>query len=418
MIRKRPPAPTRVPRTSPYAGVPLAAGFIAVLCAAPLQADDDLDSAPVALPGVNVAIVADGIPLRIRLVAERIAERGLAGVGPGQIVGVQFDDALFNQSVFGPRLTAAGVRAALNARLAQHIAATDFACGLTAAQKQKLELAGRGDIAHFFWRVEEFRLKPQKFQVREEHTAQDEMCEWASAAAREIQRLRRDYQFGIFDDGSLFGRIRATSLTATQGPRYELVRDIEHLGGKIGPRPRERSAGTLTEVRLSATRIDDAGLIRLSQVKTLGSLLLDDTTITDAGLEALSGLVNLTSLRLDGTKITDAGLVHLQALNRLEYLHLGGTSITGAGFVHLQGLKNLQDLYMGETRFSDAALAHLRSLTALEHLSLSDTRITAAGLRNLVPLTRLKRLFLIGSEIPAASAAELNRSLPALTIIR
>jgi hypothetical protein len=413
-----------------------------VLCAAPLQADDDLDSAPVALPGVNVAIVADGIPLRIRLVAERIAERGLAGVGPGQIVGVQFDDALFNQSVFGPRLTAAGVRAALNARLAQHIAATDFACGLTAAQKQKLELAGRGDIAHFFWRVEEFRLKPQKFQVREEHTAQDEMCEWASAAAREIQRLRRDYQFGIFDDGSLFGRIRATSLTATQGPRYELVRDIEHLGGKIGPRPRERGAGTLTEVRLSATRIDDAGLIRLSQVKTLGSLLLDDTTITDAGLahlndmqdleildlrktpitdaglEALSGLVNLTSLRLDGTKITDAGLVHLQALNRLEYLHLGGTSITGAGFVHLQGLKNLQDLYMGETRFSDAALAHLRSLTALEHLSLSDTRITAAGLRNLVPLTRLKRLFLIGTEIPAASAAELNRSLPALTIIR
>ena len=387
-------------------------------------------------------LVRGGVPLYVTLFAEHLAEKGLDGVQPGQIVLVQFESFMLDQSVFGARLTDAGARAALNARLGQQIAELDIACGLTAGQKQKLELAGRGDIVHFFWRLDEFRRKPHKFQVRADRAAEPELMEWADHAAGNIQRLQSDYQGAVFAAGSLFARIRTTALTVTQGAHFEVVDDIRQLGGKITARPREHGAGILTEVRLSATRIDNQVLQRLAHVKALDSLLLDDTSIgdaalahlkdmkglenldlrktriTDAGLEVLAGLTNLRSLRLEGTKVTDAGLVHLKALTHLEYLHLGNTSITGGGLVHLLALTELHELYLGDTRVDDEALAHLRGLAALEHLSLSDTDVTSAGLPSLKGLSRLQRLFLIGTDVTAASAAELKQALPKLTIIR
>ena len=55
-------------------------------------------------------------------------------------------------------------------------------------------------------------------------------------------------------------------------------------------------------------------------------------------------LVNLKSLYLNETKVTDAGLVHLKELKKLEVLFLNDTKVTDAGAKELQ--KSLPDCYI------------------------------------------------------------------------
>jgi hypothetical protein len=88
-------------------------------------------------------------------------------------------------------------RGRLNDHLTRRIRAAERAKPLTTAQKQKLQLAGQGDIKRFFDRVEE---KRQEFErVR----ADLNKC---GAFVRELRPLRREYVTGPFDEGSLFAK--------------------------------------------------------------------------------------------------------------------------------------------------------------------------------------------------------------------
>ena len=71
-------------------------------------------------------------------------------------------DDLLDQWVFQRDRDAAGARKRLDAQLALQVEAIDRACALTDAQKQKLRLAGRGDIRRFFDRYEAVK---QRFQL-------------------------------------------------------------------------------------------------------------------------------------------------------------------------------------------------------------------------------------------------------------
>jgi hypothetical protein len=418
------------------------ASLVAGFWAATRSAGDEFEEPAPVRQAVAFTTVIDNVRVVGTLVSESPANDGFEGAAAVHVLHVGINDAAFDKLVYGPQFTAGGARARLKVLLALKIAAMDSACGLTDRQKRKLELAGHGDIAQLFHRVDEQRPKLEQIRIDDPQTAGEKFIKWSREVALEIQPLRDAFKSGPFGDGSLFSRIRKRFLSADQQALCALVDRIDRLAGKISARARDGGADSLTEIRLSAATIDEETLACLSQATPLGSLLLDDSTITDAGtarlkelknleildlrntritdagLESIAGLTNLRSLRLDGTKVTDAGLVYLKPLCRLEYLHLGNTRITGAGLAHLQGLTNLQDFYLGDTRVEDAALPHLRGLSALEHLSLSDTRITSAGLTHLSGLSRLQRLFLIGTDVTAASAAELNRSLPRLTIIR
>jgi hypothetical protein len=100
--------------------------------------------------------------------------------------------------------TATGLRTQLESRLAGRIVALQYTCHLTAAQRKKLELAGRGDIKRLMDRVEPI------------------FGDFASASAGEIHRLAAETRDlpnavnALFDAGSLFSKTMLSTLTEEQ----------------------------------------------------------------------------------------------------------------------------------------------------------------------------------------------------------
>jgi hypothetical protein len=111
------------------------------------------------------------------------------------VASESFDQWIFTGDTIGERQTR------LNDNLRRTIGRVDRAHRLTAVQRQKLELAGRGDIKHFFDQVE---AKRREFdQVRTD-------LDKCRAFARDLRPLRRAYVTGPFDDSSLFAKILKT----------------------------------------------------------------------------------------------------------------------------------------------------------------------------------------------------------------
>ena len=95
------------------------------------------------------------------------------------------------------------------------------------------------------------------------------------------------------------------------------VARLEDKGAEIT----KNEQGEVVEVRLSGTRITDAGLADLKGLTSLQTLELP-RQITDAGLEHLKDLTSLHNLDLRNTQVTDAGLVHLKRMTNLQELNL------------------------------------------------------------------------------------------------
>jgi hypothetical protein len=69
----------------------------------------------------------------------------------------------------------------------------------------------------------------------------------------------------------------------------------------------------LEELHLYRTKVTDAGLKELAELKGLKELHLQETKVTDAGLKELAGLKGLQELHLRGCReVTDAGVAELQ----------------------------------------------------------------------------------------------------------
>jgi hypothetical protein len=115
----------------------------------------------------------------------------------------------FDTILFGPQ-HADTIRTRLDRLLAMKIDAIEKIYGLTGAQRQKLELAGRGDIKRFFDRVE---------SCREDFPGQTQGGDVSRELANEICRLRIAVDRGSFDDGSLFTKTLRKVLTPEQASR-------------------------------------------------------------------------------------------------------------------------------------------------------------------------------------------------------
>jgi hypothetical protein len=136
----------------------------------------------------------------------------------------------FEQSVFGQATNSAGARTRLDAILRQKVDAIDRICGLTDVQKQKLQLAGRGDVQRLFERVEDLRPKFQQTKALPDGNigaglfgAMDvnEIVKWAQELSKEAQPLRIVIEAGPFDDGSLFAKTLRKQLTPDQAAQYD-----------------------------------------------------------------------------------------------------------------------------------------------------------------------------------------------------
>src|SRR5262245_7755474 len=106
--------------------------------------------------------------------------------------------------------------------------------------------------------------------------------------------------------------------------------------GFVGKLPQPQRAFGLS---LFGTKITDAGLKDLAELKELRVLDLGFTKVTDTGLKELAGLRGLQFLNLADTKVTDAGLKVLGELKDLQVLLLERTNVTDMGLKDLAGLK-------------------------------------------------------------------------------
>jgi Leucine-rich repeat (LRR) protein len=315
-------------------------------------------------------------------------------------------ESIAYRCLFGPGSDAVVARKRLDELLSQKVSVVDRVCGLTETQKQRLQLAGRGDNKRLIDRLDEMEMQCQL--VRDD-------ADKVKALVQETVRLMG----GISEPGPpldklLFDKTLEQLLNVEQRARYEPLRVVVRIGGLIRTQP--QAAGDVREIILTGTPFADDDLAVMSKLSGLQTLALDRTRITDTGLAHLKKLTRLSYLRLDNTKVTDAGLAHVAGLSQLEWLELVNTKVTDAGLAHLEGLTELISLELGNSTVTDAGLAHLVGLTKLRALELANTQVTDAGLTHLKGLTKLEWLGLRMTGVTDGGVAKLKEALPGLKI--
>jgi len=89
-------------------------------------------------------------------------------------------------------------------------------------------------------------------------------------------------------------------------------------------------------VDLSATKITDATVAKLTAATNLKTIRLIETPITDAALDSLAKITTLESINLFGTKVTNEGVMKLAVLPNLKRLYLWQTAVTPEGIAALK----------------------------------------------------------------------------------
>jgi thiol-disulfide isomerase/thioredoxin len=164
---------------------------------------------------------------------------------------------------------------------------------------------------------------------------------------------------------------------------------------------------------LSDTPVTDAGLKALNGM-TLGRLVLDNTRVEGPGLKEPRDLVG--ALRLSGSRVTDAGLTELKRFPNLRQLMLDGTRVTDAGLAGLRWNRRLRSLSLTDTRVTDAGLPSLRDMKDLARLELGGTRVTNSGLHELERFKSFDFLDVARTKVTKAGIVHLQTVLPKLLI--
>jgi Leucine-rich repeat (LRR) protein len=189
-----------------------------------------------------------------------------------------------------------------------------------------------------------------------------------------------------------------------------------------------KAAGELPSEYFQVTRVCLAGV-----PKRLDDLVLKLSALNDPDFDHLEvldlsgqpiqdcrpfeGLTHLKDLSLGRTKIDDAGLESLKNLKGLRRLVLDDCPINGTGLRHLKDLNNLTELSLACPSLKDLGMVFLSSLTKLERLSLAGSNQSDEGLKHLFRLTHLQELDLTGTKVSAAGKASLLKVLPKCRIL-
>lgn len=199
------------------------------------------------------------------------------------------------------------------------------------------------------------------------------------------------------------------------GQRLSQLRSLRSLIARNCHLTDETIAGlsTLPKLEKLDTKVTDVGLKALANSKSLVDLDVGLSAITDTGAKSIAMLSTLQSLVVTDSEIGDAGIAAICKLPRLQSLGLAGTKIMDAGMKHLASLKGLKSLYLTFVDATEAAYKSLEQLTELEDLSLYGTKVTDNGLKVLRNLKKLRSVDLRGNKITDAGIAHL-KGLPAL----
>lgn len=180
---------------------------------APRAADRVMLADVVVIRGKMIVVKQKGGDVPLVLLFE-VPDANQAGQPAPQ---VRVSPETFDRWFFGASRTAAACRTDLNAVLQSKIGRANQASLLTPEQKQKLALAGEGDIRRLFERLDEAREEFDK-------VAQDQ--EKVVALLRKGSDLRDALQSGPFGEGSLFVKLLKRVLTADQWAAYEAAKPV------------------------------------------------------------------------------------------------------------------------------------------------------------------------------------------------
>jgi hypothetical protein len=294
----------------------------------------------------------------------------------------------------------------LDAGLPQRIEIVRRVCGLTEVQREKLQLAARGDKKRILDRIEQLKA------IRTEWKRVSGDAEMVTALLIHEDKALKHRLMPVNIDDALSLKALEHLLTAEQRAKYQPFRAILRSGGWV--RPFQDGM----EIVFSEKTLTDDGLAAVSQLGNVRSLKLDGTRDTDFGMQRLKALTELRRLELHNSQLTDVGLEHLNGLTKLEWLALDRTRVTDAAFTHLNGMTELKSLSLSLTGLTDAGLAHLAHLSKLQRLQLRSTSVTDAGLARLNGLTELEFLGLSKTAVTDAGVAELQRALPKVRVER
>jgi internalin A len=181
-------------------------------------------------------------------------------------------------------------------------------------------------------------------------------------------------------------RIQREAVAAIERAGGRVVYDFE--SNNVAPTPVGRRAAAVGKLAAPVGKHATPGwLAELIGVDYFGHVtdvwLYPSSTANDAVFVQVGRLTRLQRLRLSQTRLDDAGLAHLTGLTRLSELDLGSTRVTDAGVAHLKRLTNLSQLYLYSTQVSDTGLSHMEGLTKLSELDLLGTNVTDAGVADL-----------------------------------
>ncbi len=166
------------------------------------------------------------------------------------------DESNFDQWIFQGNGNAASGKERLKTRLNLQLAEIDRLCGLTSEQKQKLQLAARGDNKRFFDTVEEVRKK--FLAVRNDQNAFGQI--W-----QDIQPLQRQISMGLHGETSLFYKALRRTLTDEQMQRYRAVQD------------ERRKYRYRASIEVALTSIEHTVPLKHSQHEAIVKLMLEET---------------------------------------------------------------------------------------------------------------------------------------------
>lgn len=169
---------------------------------------------------------------------------------------VGFTDEQFEQWVFQQYGNAATARARLKESLELYTEDVDRSCGLSDAQKQKLRLAGRGDIERFF---RAYEVVKKKFQaIRNDQQKVNQIFQ-------DISPLQAQMMSGLFDSDSLLQKCLINTISRQQFLKYHKLdqeRRRFHHESRVG---------------LVVTMLDQSAPITAEQRRQLTTLLLRET---------------------------------------------------------------------------------------------------------------------------------------------
>ena len=170
----------------------------------------------------------------------------------------------------------------------------------------------------------------------------------------------------------------------------------------------------LAELNLSETRISNAGLASVAEVKSLRSITLVRLRgVDDSGIKNLAPLKDLESLTVSVCSVTDGILPSLAEFEGLQVLNLAGNpDIYGKDFKVLLAkgaFRNLRELIVTGSKFGFYGLEQMNKLPQLEVLRAGSCELLGPAISGLDGCDGLRVLDLSGNSLQDANMQGVSR---------